>query len=369
MVTAIRVELLPARLGDCLVVECPRVGDRPWRMLVDGGPPDTWPLLRSRLQQAAREQRAIDVAVITHVDSDHIGGMIPFLTSDLAKEVGDVWFNGATHLPGARRTRSIAQGESVVSALVGRPADPLSRTEGEPKPLPWNLAFRGGPVDVGERGQFVEVAVPGGPTITVLAPTTQRLARLRQKWDEFVEQASRGRERELTIDVPQPLTSLDLLAAQKSPQDASVPNGSSIGLLVEHEGASVLLAGDAYGRDLEAGIRGLAQSRGLDRLELDAIKLPHHGSEGNVSASLVAAAPATHYLVSSNGDIFHHPDDAAIARVVLGAPPGPTLWFNYRTARTERWGEPALRKFHGHEARFPDAGHPEEGIVLGLPAR
>ena len=35
MTTAIRIEALPARLGDCLLVECLRPGKRPWRMLID----------------------------------------------------------------------------------------------------------------------------------------------------------------------------------------------------------------------------------------------------------------------------------------------------------------------------------------------
>ena len=33
MATAIRIEALPARLGDCLLVECTRPRARPWRML------------------------------------------------------------------------------------------------------------------------------------------------------------------------------------------------------------------------------------------------------------------------------------------------------------------------------------------------
>ena len=47
--TAIRLEVLPARLGDCLLVECLRENGAPWRMLVDGGPPDTWPLLEAQV--------------------------------------------------------------------------------------------------------------------------------------------------------------------------------------------------------------------------------------------------------------------------------------------------------------------------------
>ena len=48
-------------------------------------------------------------------------------------------------------------------------------------------------------------------------------------------------------------------------------------------------------------------------------------------------------------------------------PDGATLWFNYRTPRTARWDDPALRAEHGYDVRYPDdeAG----GVVLTLPAR
>ena len=104
MATAIRIEALPARLGDCLLVECLRPGTRPWRMLVDGGPPDTWPLLAARLERLPVDDRRLDVVVITHIDSDHIGGMLPFFQSEFAQQnVGQVWFNGFQHLPVAGR--------------------------------------------------------------------------------------------------------------------------------------------------------------------------------------------------------------------------------------------------------------------------
>ncbi|KRF40825.1 hypothetical protein ASG96_08330 [Terrabacter sp. Soil810] len=373
--TAIHVEVLPARLGDCLLVECPRPDGTTWRMLVDGGPPDTWPLLEARLRRLDPDDRHIDVAVITHIDSDHIGGMLPFLASDLAADVRDFWFNGRTHLPvtGPGRPRSVDQGESLVAALRGPDEDPLaggpSVLQSRRRALPWNVAFGGGPVDTGAAGGFVEVAVPGGPTVTVLSPTTKRLMRLADSWSRSLRDALGDHAREVALDVPEPLADLQHLADERTPRDTSVPNGSSIALLVEHRGASVVLGADAFGSVLTAALQGVARARGGETLTVDALKLPHHGSDANVVAALLEVAPASHYLVSTNGDVFHHPDDAAMARVVLGAPAGPTLWFNYRTPRTERWADPRLVEAHGHRVAFPEPGHAGAGAVIDLPAR
>jgi hypothetical protein len=365
MATAIRIEALPARLGDCLLVECLRPGTRPWRMLVDGGPSDTWPLLAARLERLPLDDRRLDVVVITHIDSDHIGGMLPFFQSEFAQQnVGQVWFNGFQHLPAPqdRGTRSISQAESVTDELFG---------EGHGHTFAWNTAFDGGPVATAEPGQFIELpSEDDGPRITVLSPTLKRLTSLRKQWAKALAKAREG-EPELAPPrdvVPlAKLEDLESLAAQKSSNDGSVPNGSSIGLLLEHRGASCLLSGDGFSKVLGEGLTGLAAARGVEAIEVDAFKLPHHGSQANIASALVAAAPARHYVVSSNGDTFNHPDDVALARVVVGAPEGLTLWFNYENERTRRWADPDLRDRFGHKVKFPAT--PAAGAVLELPAR
>ncbi len=356
MTTAIRIEVLPARLGDCLLVECMRESGPPWRMLVDGGPPDAWPVLEARLARLDPAEK-IDVAVVTHIDSDHIGGMIPFLASGYADRVVDFWFNGRPHLPQST-TRSVAQGESVVAALLGETTGRL---------LPWNRAFAGGPIDTGEEAGFIDLPIPDGPRITVLSPTTKRLMVLAAKWYEAIDEAKRGPGEETEPDLLTPLDDLAAIAAEQGGKDSSAPNGASIALLVEHRGASVVLGADAFGNVLGAGLKGLAVARGQETVPVDAFKLPHHASKGNVFEAMLQVAPAQHYLISTNGDTFHHPDDAALARVVLAAPPGATLWFNYRTPRNERWADTALCATHGYDTRFPD--EPEAGAVLELPAR
>ena len=78
---AIQLEVLPAGFGDCLLVSCP-AGPAMWRMLVDTGPAETYPRLRERLVQLpvdSRGKRHIDLAIISHIDHDHVGGREPSL--------------------------------------------------------------------------------------------------------------------------------------------------------------------------------------------------------------------------------------------------------------------------------------------------
>ena len=365
---AITLDVLPARFGDCLLVECHRDGGPPWRALIDGGPTDCWPALRERLLAIPADQRFLDLVVVTHIDADHIGGALRFFEEGNAAipglAIGEVWFNGLPMLPdldpGSDLTRSVGQGEDLVELLGG------ARPGGPP---PWNQVFAGAAAMTPDHGGFTELRLDGWPTITLLSPSPKRLAILRRHWEDEVGRLQRGEveEEEQPPLPPTELGDLRALAASRTPKDSSVANGASIAFLLEHRGASCLLTGDAFANVLGAGLAGLAEARGAAAVPVDVFKLPHHASRGNVSHALAALAPATHYVVSTNGDRFNHPDDAALARIVVPPSRGErVLDFNYRNPWTERWENPAVQATYGFTTRYPEPG--TDGVRIALPA-
>lgn len=374
MPTAITIDVLPARFGDCLLIECHRIGTRPWRVVIDGGPTDCWPILRDRLLALPADDREIDLLVVTHIDADHIGGVLALFDVGEAEvpglRIGEVWFNGFAHLPDPESgaTRSPAQGQKLANLLGGDRV--VSDDDRWAAQLPWNTAFGDMAVMTTDNGTFAERQVPDGPRLTVLSPTYKRLAILRAHWAAEIDKLRRGEsDDELPEPEPplKPLGDLAALAATPAPADGSKANGSSIVLLLEHRGASCLLAADGFANVLGAAAKGLAMARGASTLPVDAFKLPHHGSRANVTQTLVELAPATHYVISTNGQSFNHPDDEALARVVTGAAPGKTLWFNYRNDRTGRWEDPDLQLRYGFLTKYPEPG--TDGVRLELPAK
>lgn len=356
---AIRIELLAAGYGDCLLVECPVPGGS-WRLLVDTGPDECWPALRERLGAVPRDTsgvRNIDLALITHIDHDHIGAARAlFSDNTLGLRFGDIWFNARRHL-GAR---GVGEGETL--------AQVLGEAAGE---VPWNRAFAGEAVATAA-GSFHEITtVAGGPRITLLSPTPAQLARLATTWDRELARLRRGQSEPVpraARGTGPTFPDLEALAAVNSPVDASRANGSSIALLLEHRGASVLLGADAYASVLVASLGALAAARGQSRpLQIDAFKLAHHGSRGNLTRALLEAVRARHYLVSTNNAVFGLPDDEALARTVLHGGTAPTLWFNYATPANRRWADPALQARFHFNAMFPAQGN--AGIRLDLPGR
>jgi hypothetical protein len=355
MAPAIVIDVLPAGRGDSLWIECDTGGPRPWRMIVDGGMPDTFPVLRERVLAVPADDRVIDLAIVSHIDSDHIGGLLALLNAagDLGMQFGDVWFNGLPQLPEpeSAKSRSVSEGESLIKLLSGAGS----------VPLPWNLAFDRRAVMTSGDATIAPIELPGAPDITLLSPTPRRLIALRKTWEAELEGVRRGVAAEPAAppEPPAPLDDLEALAATPTAMDGSRANGSSIAFLLEHQGASVLLTADAF-----VPVLG-ANERGGQPLHLDAFKLSHHGSKGNVTSELLALAPADRYLVCTNGDRFHHPDDVAIARVVTCAPDDAELWFNYRTDETARWEDARLRATHRYRTVYPDGATPG-GVRLEL---
>lgn len=345
-----RISLLPARHGDCIWVEWDD-GGRTRRLLVDGGPRHALPDLQARLPAGSCR---FELLVVTHVDTDHIGGVLGLLTHlPDGVDFGDVWFNGWKHLP-TDDELGPAEGE-LFSAVIER------------RRLPWNRAFRGGPAARTRRDGFRVKRLGGGMTVTLLSPSRAELARLRPVWEKTVREnglepgSSEDALAELAHreDLPPDLLGDETIdpardAGKPFVEDDSEANASSIVLLLEQGERRVLLCGDAYPSLVVPVVERLARDRGEARLRLDALKISHHASKKNIDNSLLAAVDCDRYLVSTNGAHYKHPHAAALSRVVVHGGERTTLCFNYDNEHTKPWRRKALRERYGYSTVYPD---------------
>jgi glyoxylase-like metal-dependent hydrolase (beta-lactamase superfamily II) len=358
-----RIEMLPAARGDCLWIE---YGDPafPCRVIVDGGVSSTAQTLRARIEALPAAARCFELLVVTHLDLDHIAGIISLLENPPeGLFFSDVWFNGWRHLP-----PDIAEEPEVLSVRQAEALTELLTNQEHP----WNRAFGGEAVRVEDKGPLPRWTLPGGMRLTLLSPSVQRLRRLRRRWEKEVEaektrdQPGHPDERTDRLEVlGGPAPDLDRLARSLFKPDDSVPNGSSIAFVAEFGGKRCLLAGDAFAPDVQVAVERLAAEEGETQLELDALKLAHHGGQKNTSADLLTALVCTRYLFSSDGSIYDHPHHEAVARVVVhGRRRGPPrLFFNYRSEQNRLWDNRSL--FRGrYEPFFP--GEEQAGMVVDL---
>ena len=75
----VSIEFFPASVGDSILIRCFSRDDT-LNILVDGGVKETYKnQIESRLQNLKSEGQKLDLVVITHIDTDHIGGILELL--------------------------------------------------------------------------------------------------------------------------------------------------------------------------------------------------------------------------------------------------------------------------------------------------
>jgi hypothetical protein len=299
---------------------------------------------------AAEGPLRFELLVISHIDDDHIGGVLSLLErQEIPITFGDIWFNGYGHLVESEiQPFGPVQGERLTTVL-------LDQT------LPWNAATRWKAIRVPAGQSLPLIALAGGLSLTIMSPDADQLAALKPVWDQVCEEhgldpnaatAAVGDTDAPDIESFGPID-LDALVAQPFHEDTAEANGSSIAFVADYDGKRVLFAADAHPTRL---LRSIDQLVGPgNRLPLAACKLSHHGSDHNTSPTLLDRLDCTRFLISTSGARFRHPHQAAMARVIRHGTPGKELIFNYRSAFTEIWDDPDLQAEEQYTARYPAA--------------
>ena len=350
MANVFRLEVFPAQRGDSILVE---YGDdnAPKRMLVDGGITRTArEHLVDRLS-AMGDDAHIDCLVITHIDQDHIQGVVELLnTLPPNVSIDRVWFNGEKHLP--------FQPQGVNDALAL-----AELLEGAHKSA-WDAGTGDEAICLDADGTPWEEELPGGLKLTLLSPDAGKLETLAHEWAKVVEEM--GVEDEETIAArveaqenefpglePMGTEEVDVttLAESDFEEDTAAPNGSSIAFPAEYAGKSVVFLADAHPSLVLSSLQKLSPDAPL---QVDCVKLSHHGSRKNTSLELARHLVSPRWIISSNGAQTKHPNTEAIARVLHGSPGEKTIYFNYRTPFNEMWDDTHLQATHGYQTVYGD---------------
>ena len=142
--------------------------------------------------------------------------------------------------------------------------------------LPLNPEFKGEIIIAQEGGKALDMGA--GLRFKVAGPMLPEIDALRKKRLEWLEK--------LKEEGKKPA---DVLAAYA---DKSVPNLSTLVLLAKVEGKTMLLTGDARGDKILKGLQ-LANLLGVGdktKMEVDILKLPHHGSSNNLDKDFFQAS-------------------------------------------------------------------------------
>jgi beta-lactamase superfamily II metal-dependent hydrolase len=364
------VHIIQAEYGDCLLLEFGVEASRGF-ILIDGGPPmifDT--ALRRVLEGRVKPQGGqLDRVIVSHVDNDHIVGLIDLLAELRAQRadgqpemvsVLGLWHNSFTRAldpdntlsPRLRTLLAVAGMETAMNcsavSINGIAEGNKLRQFAQILEIPLNAGLPD-PITVESASAPVSLR---NLTLNVVGPTQANLEALRVEWNEWLD----NHEEEIASG------NLKVMANA----DKSVPNLSSICLVAEAEGRTILLTGDARSDHVLEGLaaKGLLDASG--RVHFDVLKVPHHGSDRNITKTFFRKVTADRYVISADGK-YGNPDLATLVWLVEAAKEQnrtPEIFITNRTQSTRKLVEEYPSSEYGYQLRFLPESDASMEVVL-----
>ncbi|EOG8270052.1 ComEC/Rec2 family competence protein [Yersinia enterocolitica] len=320
---SISIRILKANHGDCILVTH-HANDTVFHLLIDGGNGATFKYgprgrfkgaLCSMLDELKAKGQHIDLAILTHIDDDHIGGLLsafkdPGYLNDMVKSI---WFNSSRLI-----TKHFKENEIPENDIYLSDDSPLTSVRQGKK-------FESLLDEIGcKRGPLIsagKVMNEGPFKLTILSPNEENLRKLLCIWPE--EKSSPQTSGSTTDYI---LTFEEILSSDSYEPDKSIANGSSIAFLLQCKNKNLLFLGDAYDETVVDSLINLGYNED-NKLSTELVKISHHGSQYNTSPKLIKIIDVQSYIISTNGLKHGLPNKRTIARLL--ALSRGIVYFNY----------------------------------------
>lgn len=345
----IGIKIFPALNGDCILLD---MSDK--QFLIDGGYVNTFnEYLFDELKRKSEEEKRISHLIVTHIDSDHISGIVRLLEKNTNSEIiaiENIWHNSYRHIKYLSEKLSLKDfdGKTDLTAISGRSylkeviegRHEISAEEGSALSAlilkgnyKWNSEFAGKAVSI---DNLDTVSVDDNTKIRILSPNNQKLSKLKRLWnkelykkgyniseddanydDAFEFLIAQEKEKKVLVkkDVSGGEIDIAELSNAEIMEDTSVTNGSSISFVIEKDNKKLLFLADSHPSVILESLKRHYSEEDFP-IEFDIIKLSHHGSITNTSKELLEVIDSKNYIISSDGSKFGHPDIETIARII-----------------------------------------------------
>jgi beta-lactamase superfamily II metal-dependent hydrolase len=336
-----KLRVFPSDKGDCLLL----TGHSKGKILCDGG-------MQESFSQYVAEQLAeehLDLVYVSHVDDDHIAGILKLLDNAWAWRIfehhqnqGDedvraprvpkppaikrIWHNAVS-----AQVDNSTEVEDLLAAMVPilSQADDiaLQRAATENSSIVNSNAQA---IRVSQRVSAEQLGIPlnedkklimvredqnpfkfGDLSVHIIAPFAEDVQKFRVKWNEWLK-TNKAKVKELKEkarrDAGEIESELDRLvmpvatARELGDRDAvTPPNLASIMLFVEDGQHTALMTGDGHADDILKGLDFIGRLDEDGKCHVNVLKVQHHGSEHNTTEDFAHRITADHYVFCGNG--------------------------------------------------------------------
>jgi beta-lactamase superfamily II metal-dependent hydrolase len=295
------LNILKAHHGDCCIIELNNTNGEPYIILIDGGPRENF---RTSLVHDLDKYKKIDLIILTHIDHDHIGGLLEYLGSSIADkhEFDKIIINAPNLLTVNNEGTQISMNEGIKFEKVLKEKRPEIKVIG-------NVTT----------GTNLDKFLPDAIKIKILSPNKIALNELYSNWpkdkkNDCVTQISSEVTKAKDFDVKLNKLSLNK-DVEKSIKNDFV-NASSIAFSIKTDNFHGLFMGDAHSSIITESLTKFYPDN--VPVVFDYIKLSHHGSRYNISNAFLDKIICFNYIISTNGGAGRskHPDRETIAKVI-----------------------------------------------------
>jgi beta-lactamase superfamily II metal-dependent hydrolase len=306
--TETEFNVLPAFSGDSILIKTYVEDNVEFIILIDGGTPSTF---EYSLKNHLKEITKIDLLVLTHIDNDHIGGLINFFKNSLINKIKitEIWYNQPEvefyESKSGKALISVPQAEDWKALVKEKKKDVVIK-------------------EITTENRKIDIS---GLKFIILSPTTEIKNKLYEIW---LKDKEKTKDKEVSIkalistSTPSYTKSLEELNKIDFKPEKSINNdiynSSSIAFLLKCPDLSFLLLADSRAEVISDNLKTLSYSE-TNPLEVDFVKVSHHGSLNNTSQELLSLIKSNNYLISTNGGASNHrhPSRETIARIVCKA--------------------------------------------------
>lgn len=330
-----KVYLNDAGNGDCIVLSA-----KDTSIMIDGGTASSYSIWKENLSKFSK----FDALFVTHIDNDHVNGLIRMFEAGSHPVIHEIFYNGIEQLINSE-FQNLPLNNNESSALDSLISNFSEISEGE-----FDIGFSEGTslsfllnnlkYDVNKRfdgdaitnESFMGRFNIGEISVELIGPTKANILAIKNSWVEIMSEydltmkivskkhsvafekyiSSLNDENELEDISETSGVTIDNLSDKPFIDDKSLNNLSSISFLAECDNKRILLLADS---DVNTVLKWM-DLYGYKTIEVDAVKLPHHGSKHNYNKILLERILCSNYLISTNGKKHCHPDLETLARIV-----------------------------------------------------
>ena len=363
-----KLTVFQSNKGDCLLLS----SEDNKHMLIDGGMKKSYKKHVAPNLNKVTKKKALDIVYLSHIDQDHINGILQLMDDLVAWRVYDyhekidennkrfkkprlprppevkaIWQNSFTDLIGESSRpiqEMLSSNMELISMDSGAIGEEVSghafeyqnivygvsdavklnnRVGAQQLNIPLNPEFKGKMMALGSRNIDLRL---GEIRFSLLGPAKEDIKKLQKEWVDWLRENKKAvrkirksakKDRKLfASEGDWVLSNMRSLASELgNRKKVSPPNLASIMLLAEENGKSILLTGDGHHADILKGLKAHNKLDENGRIHASVLKVQHHGSEHNIDENFCRLLTADHYVFCSNG--AHENPDLEVLKIII----------------------------------------------------